>query len=79
MTSVQDYGDLLRILLEYRSWPPDSEAAYDVIGIGQLMVACLENLRIHHVEADVPALATLLSDQQRSFLVKLASAAPYVD
>lgn len=80
MISISDYPELQRVLREYRTWPPSADdPTFDVVGIGQLLVACLENLREHHVEADLAALATLLTDEQRAFLIRVATAKPHED
>jgi len=80
LITLTSYVDLEKMLRDFQSWPPSTEnAEYDVVGIGQLLVACLANLREHHIDADLEALATLLSDEDRLFLSRMIAARPSSD
>lgn len=79
MITLKSFESLEQLLREYRAWPPGPEGPFDVTGVAQLMRACLENLRQHHIEGDLPSISSVLDEDDRTFLRMVLDSQPLED
>jgi hypothetical protein len=68
--TVNSFEDLERLLASWSSFKDDE--VYDTVGMWTLFLACLQNLRVHALGAELEDLADGLSEEQRAFLRQLA-------
>ncbi|MCA9594936.1 MAG: hypothetical protein KC776_16560 [Myxococcales bacterium] len=70
--STNQHEAVLSYIREFRNAHGD-DAPYDLIGVGHLFLAALDNLRANHVEQDFDDLAGAMTPSQREYLVALAA------
>jgi hypothetical protein len=62
-----DYETLLAYIRNYST----DEPPYDVVGVIHLLLAALENLREHRIEADLEDFARCATPEQREYLIEV--------
>lgn len=72
-TIIESFEQLEHGLRGWRSFlGPDEE--YDVVGMFNLLMACVGNLREHALEAEIENYAEVITEAERAFLRKLCDA-----
>lgn len=70
--TLAGYEELEAYLREYRNGH-GAPVPYDVVGVFHLLLALVDNLRGHHIEADLEQFAEGIEPEQLAFLEKLVS------
>lgn len=68
---MRHYDELVGLVRTY-NLGPDNPSDYDFNGVVHLMLAALDNLREHALEAELEDICYSMDDRQREFLQRVA-------